>query len=153
MRENMSNGLGWVDKGPRHMSSFERSYAFGARAFATEESKGERRPIGYNRPAADEPYLEALRAFIEERISRMEPKPRQDLSIAKQHLHDIMHDQRSLRDLAAERGVSFQALSQGRKDAIEQLVKDDRSKFAAELRWYLATVSEDVVSRLPGWVR
>jgi hypothetical protein len=44
-------------------------------------------------------------------------------------------------------------IAERRKDAIEQLVKDDRSKFAAELRWYLATVSEDVVSRLPGWVR
>ena len=165
MRENMSNGLGWVNRGPRKMSYFDRTYKPGrfpvdVRNIGTIiDSEGEtqfRGPkaqpvMGFNRPARDEPYLVALRDFFEDRIDKMEPRPRQDLSNPKQHLHDIMHDGRSTRDLALERGVSQPSVVQGRKDALEQLLGNGgKDALAKELHWFLAT--RGIADMLPGWV-
>lgn len=159
MREDMSNGKGWVQRGPRHANTFDKGYSRAVSTNIRDEvrmasSYFEPRPLGHNRPATDEPYLNALREFFGEAIDRLEPLPRQDLSKDKEHLHDIMHDIRPVREQARERGLSHTAMYDGRTRAVAHLCAQfgGKGKLADALRWFLATRGPQVVSRLPGWV-
>jgi hypothetical protein len=188
MRENMPGGGhrqtdGYVDRGPRKMNSFDRMGITGRVPadiadigydhegnFHTDDVRYRtgQRPIGYNRPAKDEPYLDALKVFFDKWIDRVAPKPRQDLQAVKDWLNSVKFDRRSLREMAKDLGVSHQAVDQGRKRAVEQLVDtivggldykaealtwDQRKAIVAtELRHHLKVYEVDD-EMLPGWVR
>jgi hypothetical protein len=100
----------------------------------------EPRPLGYNRPAAEEPYVQALAEFFDDRIAMMPPKPRQVLQDVKDRLHAVMHDGRSFEDQGRELGVSKQAVQQAQERAVEQLVEScgGKAALAESLRSYLA---------------
>ena len=168
MRSYMPGEYGWVNHGPRKMNSFDKAYIAGRipmwiRDFEPmtttwEDQKG--RPVGYNRPYTEEPYVNALRDFFGDKIDLIPPKPRQDLQRAvKDWLHSVMHDGRSTRDIAKEMGISQPAVVQARKRAVDQLVEScgGKERLAEKLRQYLADRElqdgRDRLKYLPVWVR
>lgn len=117
------------------------------------------RPVGYNRPRAEEPYVEALAEFFETRIALMPPKPRQDLGAVKDWLHSVMHDGRSTREIATDLGFAdHTAVVKARKRAVDQLVESCGGKavLAEKLRQFLHDKEQqDGLERLkylPRWV-
>lgn len=116
------------------------------------------RPLGYNRPAAEEPYVEALAEFFETRIALMPPKPRQVLQDVKDRLKAVMVDTRSFEDQAQDLGVTKQAVQQAQARAVEQLVEScgGKAALAEKLRDFLALKEQqDGLERLkylPRWV-
>ena len=119
---------------------------------------GEPRPLGYNRPGAEEPYVQALAEFFDTRIALMPPKDRQVLQDVKDRLHAVMHDRRAFEDQAADLGVTKQAVQQAQARAVDQLVEScgGKAALAEKLRQYLhdkeAQDGLDRVKFLPRWV-
>lgn len=107
-----------------------------------------------NRPASEEPYVDALADFFRDRIERWPGTVSQ-----KSYLHTVMHDKRSTRDIAEAEGVSQPAIVQGRQKALDSFVKwaGGAEALAESLKTYLvARESQDYRDRLkylPRWVR
>ncbi len=215
MRENMP-GMGYaqgrvdlVDRGPRIMTDFDRSYVTGhmSKALSREadeikylggppgqyrflplptdardvgargaeadvadrrptmkstnvqygpdgkpENKGYR-PLGYNRPMAEEGYVNALYEFFHDRISLWPGTP-----MGKEYLRMVMHDTRSTRDIADDIGVSQPAIVQGRQRAIASFAEfmGGKAALAEKLRQYLfdreLQDGRDRLKYLPRWI-
>jgi hypothetical protein len=118
----------------------------------------EPRPLGYNRPRVEEPYLEALTEFFDTRIALMPPKPRQDIEAVRGWVRSVMNDRRTLEDRAGALGITRQAVQQAQKRAVEQLVEScgGKAAVAEKLREYLhAKEGQDGRERLkflPRWI-
>ena len=173
MKSFMPGECGWTDHGPRIMSYFDRTWNIGrlpmwVRDIGYDEkgtfhtSNGyqhEGRPVGFNRSAKEEPYINALKAFFGDKIDLMPPKPRQVLSDVKDWLHSIMHDIRSTRDIAKDLGFKdHTAVVKARGRAVDQLVESIGGKAATaeKLRQFLFDLeTQDGLDRLkylPRWV-
>ncbi len=182
----MSNGLGWVDKGPRDVQPYRKYYRKGQNysfdtVFNGFPAAGEVFPsnlrsyivdaeqnpatgrighrfseqplrLGYSRPRAEEPYLNALREFFGDLIDRLEPTRKgHNVERDKEHLHSIMHDGRPIAAIARDMGVDESAVRDARKRAIEHLLGEGgKAQLAKDLRWTLAVLG--CADRLPGWV-
>jgi hypothetical protein len=116
------------------------------------------RPVGYNRPRAEEPYVQALAEFFDDRIALMPPKPRQLLSNVKDWLHRVMYDGRSQEEQGKELGITQQAVSVAQKRAVDQLIEScgGKAKLAESLRQFLhdkeQADGQDRLKYLPRWV-
>jgi hypothetical protein len=139
----------WV----RHQGADPKAMEEGHKAESDEP-----RPMGYNRPRAEEPYIEALAEFFDTRIALMPPKPRQVLQDVKDRLHAVMTDTRAFEDQAQDQGVTKQAIQQAQARAVDQLVEScgGKTALAEKLRTFLHDrEQQDGLERLkylPRWV-
>ena len=108
---------------------------------------------GYNRPREEEPYVDALAEFFEERIAMWPATPTQ-----REWLRIVMLDTRSQEDIGADLGLTQAAVSLGRKRAVEKFVEymGGPAALAEKLRTYLhaaeMTDGRDRVKFLPRYV-
>jgi len=115
-------------------------------------------PLGYNRPGAEEPYVQALVDFFQTRIDNMAPKPRQNIQDVRNRLLAVMHDRRTQEDQAKDAGVTQQAVSIAQARAVEQLVESCGGKLALaeKLRQFLHDKEQqdgrERLKYLPRWV-
>lgn len=141
--------------GVEHEDSANRGYT--EWTTAEDQSLAERR-FGYNRPAAEEPYIEALADFFADRIALMPPKARQDITVPREWLRSVMYDTRPLEDKGKNLGITKQAVQQAQQRAVDQLVESCGGKeaLAEKLRQYLHDKEmqdgRDRLKYLPRWV-
>ena len=119
----------------------------------TEQDEALSRPVGYNRPQAEEPYVNALHEFFEERIAMWPATPTQ-----REWLRITMLDTRSTRDIGEDLKLDQSAVVHGRKRAVESFVKymGGKAALAEKLRTYLhageLSDGRDRVKFLPRYV-
>ena len=118
-----------------------------------ESGNAEARPVGYNRPRDEEPYVQSLHEFFEERRAMWPATPTQ-----REWLRIVMFDTRSQEDIADDLGLTQAAVSLGRKRAVEKFVEymGGPAALAEKLRTYLhaaeMTDGRDRVKFLPRYV-
>ena len=178
MRENMP-GQGYaqghtdlVNRGPRKMNTFDGTYMKG-RFSQNIRKQGEQpgiepddpatmrdfrgeteRPAGYNRPASEEPYVQALHEFFADRIDLWPATAQQ-----REWVRSLMFDLRSTRDIANDLGYAdHTAVVKGRKRATEAFIEymGGKTELAEKLRTFLhaheMADGRDRLKFLPRWV-
>lgn len=114
------------------------------------------RDVNRPRSLGREKYLDALTAFFETAISRVQPKPRQNMDRFHDALREVMLDRRSVREVGKAEGVGHDAVVHRRRRAVEQLAQsinpDGLDGIARELVWFMR-VNNVNVAHLPEWVR
>lgn len=118
-----------------------------------EDGSAEPRPIGYNRPRAEEPYVQSLHEFFADRIALWPGTAKQ-----KEWLRIVMLDTRSTRDIGEDLDVSHAAVVLGRQRAVESFVKfmGGKAALAEKLREYMhakeVSDGKERLKFLPRWV-